>query len=210
MQSCIPSTLAYSTNAHTALHSKELMLELFKKLQGSPISLFTSLSAQHYYLEGGQGIEMVKALADKFRPMDDRAIQIIISSMQNLTLADNEDFSVYKDKLKNYNLQLSWVGQEMSTSFIVYLAKSQLSKSCYHKDIKSLQLSHMASGSSFKSLDDLCQGLEHIDKLHGLPYGGEPFLLNYQQLNHLLLYQRKLLPLVLLQLLKIRMLTPLL
>jgi len=29
----------------------------------------------------------------------------------------------------------------------------------------------MASGSSFKSLDDLCQGLKRLDKLHGLLYG---------------------------------------
>jgi len=32
-------------------------------------------------------------------------------------------------------------------------------------------LSHTASGSSFKSLYDLCQGLERLDKLHGFPYG---------------------------------------
>jgi hypothetical protein len=35
------------------------MLELFKKLQGSALSMFTSLSAQQYYLEGGRGIEMI-------------------------------------------------------------------------------------------------------------------------------------------------------
>jgi hypothetical protein len=51
-----------STNVHNAAHSKELMLELFKKLQGSAISLLTGLSTQRYYLEGGRGIEMVKAL----------------------------------------------------------------------------------------------------------------------------------------------------
>ncbi len=33
-------------------------------------------------------------------------------------------------------------------------------------------MSHTASGTSFKSLDDLCQGLERLDKLRGLPYGG--------------------------------------
>ncbi len=60
----------------------------------------------------------------------------------------------------------------MSPSFIVFLAQSQLSKSRYQKDIEALQLSHTASGTSFKSLDDLCQGLERLDKLRGLPYGG--------------------------------------
>jgi hypothetical protein len=60
----------------------------------------------------------------------------------------------------------------MSPSFLVYLAQSQLSKSRYKTDIESLQMSHTASGTSFKSLDDLCQGLEHLDKLRGLPYGG--------------------------------------
>jgi len=118
-----------STNEANAAHSKELMLELFKKLQGSAINLFTGLTAQRYYLEGGRGIEMIKALVDKFHPMDERAIQTIISSMQSLTLVDTEDLSVYQDKLENYNLQLSWVGQEMSPSFLVYLAQSQLSKS---------------------------------------------------------------------------------
>jgi len=34
------------TNPTNATHSKELMLELFKKLQGSAINLFTGLSAQ--------------------------------------------------------------------------------------------------------------------------------------------------------------------
>jgi hypothetical protein len=33
-------------------------------------------------------------------------------------------------------------------------------------------MSHTASGTSFKSLDDLCNGLERLDKLRGLPYGG--------------------------------------
>jgi hypothetical protein len=148
------------------------MIQLFKKLQGTAISLFNSLKAQHYYLEGGQGIEMIQALVNKFHPMDNRAIHTIISSMQSLTLADTEELSVYKDKLENYNLQLSWVGQEMSPFFLVFLAQSQLGKSRYKKDIEALQHLHTASGTSFLSLDDLCAGLEHLDKMRGLPYGG--------------------------------------
>ncbi len=61
-----------------------------------------SLKSQQYYLEGGHGIEMVKALVNKFHPMDNNAIQNIISSMQALVLLDTEDLSVYRDKLENY------------------------------------------------------------------------------------------------------------
>jgi hypothetical protein len=161
-----------STNHFNSAHSKELMLELFKKLQGSALRLFTSLSAQQYYLEGGRGIEMVRALVNKFHPLDDNAIQNIISSMQTLTLLDTEDLNIYRDKLENYNLQLSWVGQDMSPSFLVHLAQTQLGKSRYKNDIEVLQMSHTASGTSFKSLADLCDGLERLDKLKGLPYGG--------------------------------------
>jgi hypothetical protein len=107
------------------------MLELFRKLQGNALSIFTSLNSQKYYLEGGRGIEMIQALVSKFHPLDDGAIQQIISSMQNLELLDSEDLNTYKDKLENFNLQLSWVGQEMSPSFLVFLAQSQLGKSRY-------------------------------------------------------------------------------
>jgi hypothetical protein len=121
------------TTTANAAHSKELMLELFRKLQGNALSLFTSLSSQNYYLEGGQGIEMIQALVNKFHPLDDGAVQNIIASMQSLELLDHEDLSVYKTKLENFNLQLSWVGQEMSPSFLVFLAQSQLGKSRYGK-----------------------------------------------------------------------------
>jgi hypothetical protein len=33
-------------------------------------------------------------------------------------------------------------------------------------------MSHTASGTSFTSLTDLCDGLESLDELKGLPYGG--------------------------------------
>jgi hypothetical protein len=102
---------------------------------------------------------MIKALVDKFHPMVDRAIQSIISSMQSIALADTEDLSTYRDKLENYNLQLSWVGQEMSPSFLVYLAQSQLSKSRYQKDIESLQMSHTASGTSSDCTINGCLGV---------------------------------------------------
>jgi hypothetical protein len=52
---------------------------------------------------------MIKALVNKLHPLDERAIQKIISSMQNLKLLDLENLNVYHDKLENYNLQLSWV-----------------------------------------------------------------------------------------------------
>jgi hypothetical protein len=160
------------TTTSITAHSKELMLELFRKLQGTTLNLFASLNSQHYYLEGGHRIEMVKVLVNKFHPLDDGAVQQIIASMQSLELPDYEDLSAYKNKLENFNLQLSWVGQEMSPSFLVFLAQSQLGKSRYAKDITALQMSHTASGTSFSSLDDLCLGLERLDKLHGLPFGG--------------------------------------
>jgi hypothetical protein len=75
------------TNSFNTQHSKELMLELFKKLHDSALSFFTGMSAQNYYLEGGRGIKMIKAVVDKFHPLDDQAIQNIISSMPSLELA---------------------------------------------------------------------------------------------------------------------------
>jgi hypothetical protein len=59
------------------------MLEFFKKLQGSALSIFTGMNAQNYYLEGGHGIKMIHALVNKFHPMDNRAIQNFIESMQS-------------------------------------------------------------------------------------------------------------------------------
>ncbi len=115
---------------------------------------------------------MVKALVDKFHPMDNGAIQALMSSMQNLQLLDNEDLSVYKDKLENLNLQLSWVGQGMPESYLIHLAQSQLKKSRYGKDIEAIQISNTASGTSFWSLHDFFLGLERLDRLCGLPYGG--------------------------------------
>jgi hypothetical protein len=84
--SLIECDLAYllweqSTNHLNVAHSKELMLELFMKLQGSALNRFTSMIAQHYYLKGGRGIEMVKALVNKFHPLDNNAIQTFISLM---------------------------------------------------------------------------------------------------------------------------------
>jgi hypothetical protein len=75
-----PTDFKPHTNHLNAAHSKELMLELFRKLQGNALSIFTSLNSQKYYLEGGRGIEMIQALVSKFHPLDDGAIQQIISS----------------------------------------------------------------------------------------------------------------------------------
>jgi hypothetical protein len=112
------------------------------------------MSAQHYYNEQGHGIEMLCFFINKSHPLDNRSIQNIISSMQSLTFLDTEDWHRNQDKLENYNLRLSWVGQEMSPSFLIHLAQMKLSKSFYAKDIKYLQLSHTASGTSFVTLGD--------------------------------------------------------
>jgi hypothetical protein len=163
---------AQTTNAANSKHSKELMMELYKKLQGGALVLFSSLHAQQFYLGGGRGIEMIRALADKFNPLDAGAVQSIMSTMQNLTLLDTEDLSVFKDKLENLNLQLTWVGQGMSDSDLVYLAQLQLKTFRYKSDIEALQISNTAAGNSFHSLSDLYLGLERLDRLQGLPYGG--------------------------------------
>jgi len=42
----------------------------------------------------------------------------------------------------------------------------------YAKDIDALQISNSASGTSFHSLHDFFTGLECLDRLRGLPYGG--------------------------------------
>jgi hypothetical protein len=136
------------------------------------LSFFSSLHAQKFYLGGGRGIEMICALADKFNPLDAGAVQSIMSTMQNLTLLDTEDLSVFKDKLENLNLQLTWVGQGMSDSDLVYLAQLQLKTFRYKSDIEALQISNTAAGNSFHSLSDLYLGLERLDRLQGLPYGG--------------------------------------
>jgi hypothetical protein len=45
-----------------------------KKLQDTVIKLFSSLNAQHCYLGGGRGIKMIKALVDKFHPLNDGTV----------------------------------------------------------------------------------------------------------------------------------------
>jgi hypothetical protein len=43
----------HSMNCCNYNHSKELMVKLYRKLQGSALDLFTSLNANHFYLGGG-------------------------------------------------------------------------------------------------------------------------------------------------------------
>lgn len=58
-----------STIGYNYVHSKELMVELYKKLKGSALDLFSSLNAQHYYLGGGHGIEMIKVVVQWHHPI---------------------------------------------------------------------------------------------------------------------------------------------
>ena len=53
------------TNIKNARDSQILCLELYKKLKGSALAFFSSMSAQNYYMIEGRGIEMVHALAAK-------------------------------------------------------------------------------------------------------------------------------------------------
>jgi len=69
-------------------------------------------------------------------------------------------------------MQLSWVGQGMPESYLIHLAQVQLKTSRYSKDIEALQILNTASGTSFRSLQDLFLGLECLERIRGLPYGG--------------------------------------
>jgi len=95
-----------------------------------------------------------------------------MSSLHKLQLPDHDDLSKYKDKLETLNMQLAWVGQGMPESYLIHLAQTQLKTSRYAKDIDALQISNTASGTSFHSLHDFFTGLECLDRLRGLPYGG--------------------------------------
>jgi hypothetical protein len=66
------------TNAFNARHLKELMIEFYKKLQGSALQFFTSMPAQRYYMEQGHGIEMLHFLVNKFHPLDSRLFKILL------------------------------------------------------------------------------------------------------------------------------------
>ena len=55
-----------STNASNASQSKELMLQFYKKLEGSAATLFSSMESEQYYMEGGRGIEILRLLASTF------------------------------------------------------------------------------------------------------------------------------------------------
>jgi len=92
---------------------------------------------------------VIRALADKFNPLDAGAVQSIMATMQTLKLLDMEDPSIYKAKLENLNLHLTWVGQGMSDAHLVYLTQLQLKQSRYKADILALQVSNSASGCSF-------------------------------------------------------------
>jgi len=76
---------------------------------------------------------------------------------------------------------LSWVGQGMPEPCLIHLAQVQLKKSRYAKDIEALQISNTASGTSFHSLHDFFMGLEHLDRLYELPYGGAAIIKTPQQ-----------------------------
>ena len=83
------------------------MVQLYKKLKGSALKLFTSQHAETYYMEGGAGIEMFHLLASKFNPMDANSVSQTINKLQDLKLDDSQDLSVYFDSILDYNMQLS-------------------------------------------------------------------------------------------------------
>ncbi len=157
-----------STNASNASQSKELMLQFYKKLEGSAAKLFTSMESEQYYMEGGRGIEMLCLLASTFNPLDAEAVREIIKSVNTHELADTQDLSSYFDALTDWNAQLSWVGQSFPVTYLVQLAVTQLSKSRFKKQLESLQFFHTAAKTSFTSLEDIKSGLTSLDPARGL------------------------------------------
>jgi hypothetical protein len=157
-----------STTAANAAQSKELMLQFFKKLEGSAAKLFTSMEAEQFYMEGGRGIEMFRLLASTFNPLDDEAVREIIKNINTHVLEDSQDLSSYFDAITDWNAQLSWVGQSFPVTYLIQLAVSQLSKSRFAKQLESLQFFHTAAKTSFTSLYDIKEGLTRLDPARGL------------------------------------------
>jgi hypothetical protein len=161
------------TTSQNAKHSKILMIELYKKLTGSALQLFTSLEAQKYYMEGGRGIEMLRELATKFNPMDANSTRILLGELESLKLQDHQDLGVYFGSMLDIAKKLGWHGQSVTDEYLVHLAMSQLGKeSRYKSDIEMLQLSQAANQNSFATVDELMQSLFRLDSVRGLPYGG--------------------------------------
>ena len=127
------------TNADNAKNSKILMLQFYKKLKGSALKLFTFRHAETYFMEGGRRIEMLHLLASKFNPMDANSVSQTINKLHDLKLDDSQDLSVYFDSLLDYNMQLSWVKQDMSDKMLLWFAQKQLKASCYKADVESLE-----------------------------------------------------------------------
>ncbi len=142
---------AECTNASNAHHSKELMLQFYKKLEGSAAKLFSSMESEQYYMEEGRGIEMLRLLASTFNPLDAEAIREIIKQITTYELTDTQDLSTYFTALTDWNSQLSWVGQSFPMAFLVQVATTQLAKSRFAKSLESLQFFHTASKTSFTS-----------------------------------------------------------
>ena len=134
---------------------KFLYFSFSKKLKVSALKLFTSRHAETYYMEGGRGIEILYLLASKFNPMDANSVSQTINKLHDLKLDDSQDLSVNFDSLLDYNMQLSWVKQDMSDEMLLWFAQKQLKASRYKMDVESLEMSHAAASTSFTSLNDL-------------------------------------------------------
>ena len=122
-------------------------------------------------MEGGRGIDMLHLLASKFNPMDANSVSQTINKLHDLKLDDSQDLSVYFDSLLEYNMQLSWVKQDMSDEMLLWFAQKQLKTSRYKTDVESLEMSHAAASTSLTSLNDLQIGLERLDSNRGRIYG---------------------------------------
>ena len=159
---------AIETNHSNAKHSKQLMLEFYKKLEGSAAKLFSSMEAMDYYMDGGRGIEMLLLLASTFNPMDADAIKDLILKLQNLQCLDTQDLSSYFDDITDINSQLSWVGQSFPIPYLIQLATGHLNKSRFATYMATLQVFHSAAKSTFASLEDMKLSITRLDPKRGL------------------------------------------
>jgi hypothetical protein len=88
-----------------------------------------SIHAQQCSVEGGHVNEMIQAPVNKFQTLNNQAIQNIVTPCKMF------NFWIQRIFLEHYNF--SWVVQE-SPPYSLFLAQTQLAKSCYEKDIEAL------------------------------------------------------------------------
>ncbi len=163
----------HETNALNFQDSKKVAIELFDKLTGAALSLFSSQKNHKYYVLSGRGIEMLHLLAKKFNPLDLDAVSDLLNELQSLQLLDSDDLSVLINKVDDITDRLMMVNQAPPESFMVHLIQNVLKTSRYGPDLITLQRTHAANRTSFHTIDELVVALHCMDKVNGRDYGGQ-------------------------------------